>query len=959
MQIQFRQGIIQYQPHYLTWSGSGSISLSTTNKPTMVAFAFQTSNYLHIEERSQVPMVRWTGLPVSSGNAFWIYWDMDVVTSQVTYGYTTHEPVHLANAPSNPAPGQNWFDLTNFMMKEWNGQYWIAKIRVIAAKVEAGNNIISPPTGTQVGMVGPTLIGKLLYDSSSQPIRKATKHFVTTEDVFYFNGADVRTGSLETTVLIGKAIENIPEYSVVKLTNFDEFRLANYEDSSSALIGISTETAAYGESIRVVPLGIVTNPNWDWPTVNAKVWIGQHGELTLINPNAQTQQNAIARVISPSTLLFGQGYHADVPTQSATGIELGEASANTFGAVKLSVAPVNPSNPIAVGDNDARLFDSRTPTPHAHSTTDITYNGSSLSTILNQQTDEISEKLSRAGGTMTGPLRLYGDPVNAFDAATRQYVDSQLQNAEIDLVGIAPVQVVTGGTTTVSVSPASTTASGSMSAADKTKLDGISTGANNYIHPIADGYLHVPATGNMNSGKVLTAGSTAGSLSWAAFPSGAVESVAGRSGVVILTKNDVGLGFVDNTSDANKPISAAVQAALDTKVSVSNPVFTGNAATATTLQTPRLINGVSFDGSANITITAVDPIARISSSEKGTANGVATLDASGLVPSTQLPSYVDDVLEYASLAAFPATGTTGKIYIDTSTNKPYRWSGSTYIHITGGAVDSVAGQTGVVLLTKSDVGLTNVSNIAQVTSVSGTAPILSSGGTTPMISVSTVTTSAAGVMSAADKVKLDGIATSATNYTHPTGDGNLHVPATGTGNSGKVLTAGATAGSLSWATPAPGGVTSVTGTAPIVSSGGVTPAISISNATTSTAGAMSATDKLKLDNLSGTLFVDHGNVSGSLAINASAGKMQRLKLTGATTVSFNSWPPSGTLGELLLEVEAGGINLSLSGITWIMSDGSFTTNFLLLNLALQTVGIDFITLWTRNGGTTVYGKVIR
>lgn len=60
------------------------------------------------------------------------------------------------------------------------------------------------------------------------------------------------------------------------------------------------------------------------------------------------------------------------------------------------------------------------------------------------------------------------------------------------------------------------------------------------------------------------------------------------------------------------------------------------------------------------------------------------------------------------------------------------------------------------------------------------------------------TTGAAGFMSSADKVKLDGVATGANAYTHPTGDGNLHVPATGTTNSGRVLRAGATAGSLSW-----------------------------------------------------------------------------------------------------------------------------------------------------------------
>ena len=63
------------------------------------------------------------------------------------------------------------------------------------------------------------------------------------------------------------------------------------------------------------------------------------------------------------------------------------------------------------------------------------------------------------------------------------------------------------------------------------------------------------------------------------------------------------------------------------------------------------------------------------------------------------------------------------------------------------------------------------------------------------------TTSVAGLMSTADKTKLSGIATSANNYTHPSGDGNLHVPATSTSNNGKVLTAGSTAGALTWETP--------------------------------------------------------------------------------------------------------------------------------------------------------------
>lgn len=71
----------------------------------------------------------------------------------------------------------------------------------------------------------------------------------------------------------------------------------------------------------------------------------------------------------------------------------------------------------------------------------------------------------------------------------------------------------------------------------------------------------------------------------------------------------------------------------------------------------------------------------IATSQKGTANGVASLDANGKVPSSQLPSYVDDVLEYDNKASFPSTGETGKIYVDKATNLTWRWSGSAYVEI--------------------------------------------------------------------------------------------------------------------------------------------------------------------------------------------------------------------------------------------------------------------------------------
>lgn len=64
---------------------------------------------------------------------------------------------------------------------------------------------------------------------------------------------------------------------------------------------------------------------------------------------------------------------------------------------------------------------------------------------------------------------------------------------------------------------------------------------------------------------------------------------------------------------------------------------------------------------------------------KNISNGYCGLDSTGKVAAAQLPSYVDDVLEYASLAAFPAIGESNKIYVDISTNNTYRWSGTVYI----------------------------------------------------------------------------------------------------------------------------------------------------------------------------------------------------------------------------------------------------------------------------------------
>ncbi|BCJ90369.1 hypothetical protein IZ6_11040 [Terrihabitans soli] len=111
-------------------------------------------------------------------------------------------------------------------------------------------------------------------------------------------------------------------------------------------------------------------------------------------------------------------------------------------------------------------------------------------------------------------------------------------------------------------------------------------------------------------------------------------------------RGTLALDQVDNTSDADKPVSTA-QAVADSL--------------------------------------------RQLHSEKGQANGYPPLDASALIPAAFLPSYVDDVLEYANTGAFPLAGETGKIYLALDTANIYRWSGSIYVEIAAspGSADAV------------------------------------------------------------------------------------------------------------------------------------------------------------------------------------------------------------------------------------------------------------------------------
>lgn len=157
---------------------------------------------------------------------------------------------------------------------------------------------------------------------------------------------------------------------------------------------------------------------------------------------------------------------------------------------------------------------------------------------------------------------------------------------------------------------------------------------------------------------------------------------------------------------------------------------------------------------------------------KGVANGIATLDQNGLVPSSQLPSYVDDVIEVSTFSALPDTGESGKIYVTQDTNLTYRWSGTAYVEISQslalGETSSTAyaGDKGKATTDK----LNRIPNklIVDANGVTYNDPdsvVLNytfykqqeQETSTNIHTINAATTATPGIMTAADKTKLNGL----------------------------------------------------------------------------------------------------------------------------------------------------------------------------------------------------------
>ena len=166
-----------------------------------------------------------------------------------------------------------------------------------------------------------------------------------------------------------------------------------------------------------------------------------------------------------------------------------------------------------------------------------------------------------------------------------------------------------------------------------------------------------------------------------------VATIDEASGKISATFQDINIVSTQVT-DRSDAINSSSHDTVATSKAVKDAIESLDITTITNTAGKTVASITEVDGKVGATFQDIS-ILSSQISDRGTAGNVATLDENGHVPASQLPSYVDDVLE-GTLSTFPATGESGKIYVDTATNISYRWSGSQYTKV---ASDLSLGET--------------------------------------------------------------------------------------------------------------------------------------------------------------------------------------------------------------------------------------------------------------------------
>jgi len=304
----FRQGIVRHQtdtannPTFLQVNGQ-YVDLIVSPDPTVFVIAHLTEDYTIVENNT----VNDAWGPFTGTTTQYLFWDVDLLTGELTRGFMDVQPITSGVEPNSPVVNQHWFDTTQTAMRVWTGSRWIIKLRVFVATYTNSSVLTPEPIGSQAGLSSIVYSGQILFDDEGKPVQKWSRmrdgKFLTSETPMSSQFHRLANFRVEAAIIQGKAAESIPIHHAVAYSGPNEISLARNTDPSQPAIGISSEGMVAEEVRSFITKGYVQNfTDWNWTEdAGTPIFVGETGELVTAPPQQWSIQR-IAVVVDAVTI---------------------------------------------------------------------------------------------------------------------------------------------------------------------------------------------------------------------------------------------------------------------------------------------------------------------------------------------------------------------------------------------------------------------------------------------------------------------------------------------------------------------------------------------------------------------------------------------------------------------------------------------------------------------------------
>jgi len=295
--LDFRQGTV-FGKRFIK-PNKNTVDLTCGHTPLCVTVSNGDDNYFisYTQNITAAWNIKTTGL-------VYLYIDINNTTKKRSFGYT-NLPLYInANAPTSPAVGQNWYDLTNNIIKEYTGGTWNPTIRAFVGEYNVlNNNIIEYGHGSQVGIQSDNNIypaSLLSYDDTGKLLTTSDGQLLTIDQL---------DSSLGNNSVLVSPITNLSKGTVVKIVDSSKCQPITSADVGNAIIGVIVAEGFVEKPVTCVMNGVVSLSlfNWNVPS-GSLLWVDETSQLTLISVNVlnQTRGAPVAVVLSSNTVYFCQ-----------------------------------------------------------------------------------------------------------------------------------------------------------------------------------------------------------------------------------------------------------------------------------------------------------------------------------------------------------------------------------------------------------------------------------------------------------------------------------------------------------------------------------------------------------------------------------------------------------------------------------------------------------------------------